>query len=145
MNAAIEFRWADGQIDRTPALVVELIQRRVSVIVVAGSVNAIAVAKAATSTIPIVFQTAADPVAFGLVASLNRPGGNATGATSINTELGSKRFELLHQLVPMATLFALLVNPTSPTTATYARDAEAAVRALGLELHILQASNEPSL
>jgi putative ABC transport system substrate-binding protein len=145
LNAAVEFRWAEGQIDRTPALVAELIQRSVLVIVVPGSVNAVAAARAATATIPIVFQTAADPVAFGLVASLNRPGGNATGATSLNTELGSKRFELLHQLVPAATTFALLVNPTSPTAAIYSRDAEAAARGLGLGLQVLRASTESEI
>jgi putative ABC transport system substrate-binding protein len=139
---AIEFRWAEGRIDRLPGMAADLARRPVSVIVVAGSVTAALAAKGATTTIPIVFQTAADPVAFGLVASLRRPGGNLTGATSLNMEIGPKRLELLHEIAPAATIVALLINPTDPTAATYSRDAQAATRALGLELHVLRASTE---
>jgi putative ABC transport system substrate-binding protein len=141
-NVAIEFRWTEGQIDRLPGMAADLVQRRVSVIVTTASVPAINAAKAATATIPIVFQTAADPVAFGLVASLNRPGGNVTGATSLNVEVGAKRLELLHELVPAATVIALLVNPTSPIAEAYSRDAQAAARTLGLQLNVLRASTE---
>jgi putative ABC transport system substrate-binding protein len=141
-NVAIEYRWAEGQVDRLPALAADLVQRRVSVIVIPGSIPATIAAKAASATIPIVFQTAADPVAFGLVASLNRPGGNVTGLTSLNVEVGPKRLELLHEVVPAATLIALLVNPTSPTAETFSRDAQAAARTLGLQLHVLYASTE---
>jgi putative ABC transport system substrate-binding protein len=141
-NVAIEFRWTEGQIDRLPGMAADLVQRRVSVIVTTASVPAINAAKAATATIPIVFQTAADPVAFGLVASLSRPGGNVTGATSLNVEVGAKRLELLHELVPAATVIALLVNPTSPIAEAYSRDAQAAARTLGLQLNVLRASTE---
>jgi putative ABC transport system substrate-binding protein len=144
-NVAIEFRWTEGQIDRLPAMTADLVQRRVSVIVTAGSVTAAKAAKAATATIPIVFQMAADPVAFGLVASLNRPGSNVTGATSLNVEVGAKRLELLHELVPAATIIALLVNPTDPTAEIYSRDVQAAARILGLQLHVLHASTEPEM
>jgi putative tryptophan/tyrosine transport system substrate-binding protein len=141
-NVAIEFRWTEGQIDRLPGMAADLVQRRVSVIVTTASVPAINAAKAATAAIPIVFQTAADPVAFGLVASLSRPGGNVTGATSLNVEVGAKRLELLHELVPRATVIALLVNPTSPIAEAYSRDAQAAARTLGLQLNVLRASTE---
>jgi putative ABC transport system substrate-binding protein len=141
-NVAIEFRYAEAQIDRLPALAADLVRRQVSVIVASGSLAAATRAKTATTTIPIVFQTAADPVAFGLVSSLNRPGGNITGATSLNTEIGPKRLELLHELVPAVTVIGLLLNPASPTAETYSRDAQAAARSLGLELHVLHASTE---
>jgi putative tryptophan/tyrosine transport system substrate-binding protein len=144
-NLAIQFRWAEGRTDRLPAMVTDLAQRQVSVIVASGSLSAALAAKAATTTIPIVFQTAADPVAVGLVASLNRPGGNVTGATSLNMEIGPKRLELLHECVPTATVVALLINPTNPTAETYSRDAQAAARSLGLELHVLHASTEPEI
>jgi putative ABC transport system substrate-binding protein len=141
-NVAIEYRWADNRSDRLPELATDLVRRRVSVIVTTSGVTAAIAAKAASATIPVVFQTAADPVAFGLVASLNRPGGNVTGATSLNTEIAPKRLELLHELVPAATIIALLVNPTNPTAETYSRDAQAAARTLGVELPILHASTE---
>jgi putative ABC transport system substrate-binding protein len=141
-NVAIDFRYAEAQIDRLPALAADLVRRQVSVIVASGSLAAATRAKAATTTIPIVFQTAADPVAFGLVSSLSRPGGNVTGATSLNTEIGPKRLELLHELVPAVTVIGLLLNPASPTAETYSRDAQAAARSLGLELHVLNASTE---
>ena len=141
-NVAIEYRWADGQYDRLPALAADLVRREVAVIV-AGTNAAALASKAATTTIPIVFSIAADPVAIGLVASLNRPGGNLTGGTFLGIELGPKRLELLHELVPTANTVALLVNPTSPTIAeTSIRELQAAARTMGLQIHILHASSE---
>jgi len=140
-NVVLEYRWAEGQRDRLPALAGDLVRRQVSVIVASGPAAPLA-AKAATSTIPIVFETGTDPVASGLVASLNRPGGNITGVTSLNVEVGPKRLELLHELAPTANVIALLVNPTSPTAETVSRDAQAAARNLGLQLHVLHASSE---
>ena len=141
-NVAIEYRWADGQNERFPALATELVRRRVAVIFAAGGNPSTLASKAATTDIPIVFQMAADPVALGLVASLERPGGNLTGVTSLNVEVGAKRLELLHELVPTATIMGLLINPTSATADTLARDAQAAARAFGLQLHVLPASTE---
>jgi putative ABC transport system substrate-binding protein len=142
-NVAIEFRWADGQNDRLPALAADLVRRQVNVIVAPGSTPAALAAKAATATIPIVFQVGIDPIAAGLVTSLARPGGNVTGVTNINTELVSKRLELLRELVPKATIVALLVNPTSPEiTEAVSRDLQSIARALGLQLHILRASTD---
>jgi putative ABC transport system substrate-binding protein len=141
-NVAIEYRWAESKNDRLPALAAELVQRQVAVIVTPGSTPAALAAKAATATIPIVFTLAADPVAIGLVAGLNRPGGNLTGVTSLNQEVGPKRVELLHELLPAATTIALLVNPTNPTAETLSRDAQAAARTLGLQLRVLHASAE---
>jgi putative ABC transport system substrate-binding protein len=142
-NVAIEFRWAD-QYDQLPALAADLVRRQVTVIAASGLPAAVA-AKAATATIPIVFQLASDPVALGLVASLNRPGGNLTGLTSLNEEVGPKRLELLHEVVPTATIIALLMNPTSPNVETLSRDMQAVARTLGLELPVLYASNERDL
>jgi putative ABC transport system substrate-binding protein len=139
-NVAIEYRWADERYDRLPALAADLAGRKVRVI--AANQVSVEAAKAATGTIPIVFTTAVDPVQAGLVASLNRPGGNLTGITTLNAELLPKRVELLHQLRPASTSLALLVNPTSPIAEALWRDAQAAARALGLELHILEASRE---
>ena len=113
-NVVIEYRGAEEQNDRLPALAAELVRRQVSVIVAAGSTPAALTAKAATSTIPIVFQVGSDPIAAGLVGNLAHPGGNVTGVTALNTELGPKRLELLRELVPTARVIALLVNPTSP-------------------------------
>jgi putative tryptophan/tyrosine transport system substrate-binding protein len=141
-NVAIEFRWAGGQYDRVPAMVAELVRRQVAVIV-ANTPGAPEV-KAATTTIPIVFLTGNDPVQIGLVASLSRPGSNVTGVTTLNVEVAPKRLELLHELIPTATVVALLVNPTSPTSLaeTTTRDTQGAARTLGLELHVLHASTE---
>jgi putative tryptophan/tyrosine transport system substrate-binding protein len=142
-NVAIEFRWADGQNDRLPALAADLVRRHVSVIAAPGSTPAALAAKAATATIPIVFEVGIDPVAVGLVTSLARPGGNVTGVTNINIELAQKRLELLHELIPTANVIALLVNPTSPhITKIVSRDLEATARTLGLQLHILHASSD---
>jgi putative tryptophan/tyrosine transport system substrate-binding protein len=139
-NVAIEFRWADGQYDRVPAMAAELVRRQVAVIV-ANTPGVMAV-KAATTTIPIVFTAATDPVKIGLVASLSRPGGNITGVTQLNAEVASKRLELAHELVPAATVIAVLVNPTYPDTEALVRDLQAAARTLGLQLHVLHASTE---
>ena len=114
-NVAIEYRWAENQYDRLPALVADLVRRQVSVIAVSGGVAVARAAQPASATIPLVFQGAGDPVARGVVASLNRPGGNITGVISLNIELGPKQLEVLHELVPTATMIALLVNPTVPT------------------------------
>ena len=142
-NVAIEYRWADDQNDRLPALAADLASRQVSLIAAPGSTPAALAAKAASTTIPIVFFTGANPVQVGLVASLNRPGGNLTGVTSLNVEVGPKRLELLHELIPTATVVALLVNPTNPPLAeTLASDLQAAARSLGLQLHVLQARTE---
>jgi putative tryptophan/tyrosine transport system substrate-binding protein len=142
-NVAIEYRWAEGHYDRLPALAADLVRRQVAVIAAAGTQSALA-AKAATTTIPIVFSTAADPVAEGLVASLARPGGNATGVNNLATELVQKQIEKLHQMVPAATAIAALVNPTNPTLAEPAtKEVQAAGRTLGLKMiHIIQAGTE---
>jgi putative tryptophan/tyrosine transport system substrate-binding protein len=142
-NLAIEYRWAEGQNDRVPSLAAELVGRQVSVIAAPGSVPAALAAKAATTTIPIVFEIASDPVELGLVASLAQPGGNITGVTSLNAQVGPKRLELLHELVPTATVVGLLVNPTNPNEAEpTTKNLQAAARSLGLEMHVLHASAE---
>src|SRR5215510_13532319 len=142
-NVSVEFRWAEGHYERLPDLAADLISQRVAVIA-ATSTPAALVAKKATTTIPIVFTTGSDPVELGLVTNIARPGGNVTGATQITMELGPKRLELLHQLVPKATVLALAVNPTNTAVAkVQVRDAQDATRALGLQqLEILQASTE---
>jgi putative ABC transport system substrate-binding protein len=144
-NVAIEFRWAQGQHDHLSALAAELVARQVAVIVAPGGAPAALAAKSVTTTVPIVFEMGADPVALGLVSSLNRPGGNLTGIASLNVELSPKRLEILHELVPQATAVAILVNPTSPTTDSQLRNLQTAAPALGLQLHVLRASTEREL
>jgi putative ABC transport system substrate-binding protein len=142
-NVAIEYRWAEGQNNRLPALATDLVHRRVRVIAVPVTTPGALAAKAATTTIPIVISTAGDPVALGLVGSLNRPGGNITGITTLGQELAAKRLELMHELLPSATIMALLVNPANlALTASTTKEAETAAHTLGLQLHILQASTE---
>jgi putative ABC transport system substrate-binding protein len=140
-NLAIEYHWAEGQYDRLPALAADLVRRPVNVIA-ATSTPAAITAKAATTTIPIVFVTSSDPVQLGLAASLSRPSGNLTGATTLAIEITPKRLEILHELLPTAKLFALLVNPTNPYADILSRNVQAAARTLGLQLHILHASTE---
>jgi putative tryptophan/tyrosine transport system substrate-binding protein len=142
-NVAIEYRWAEEQYDRLPALAADLVRRQVSVIAAPGNTAAVLAAKAAAPTIPIVFAIGVDPVTAGLVTSLARPGGNLTGVNFLTNLLVQKQFELLHEAVPNATVFALLVNPTNPNVAeSTARDAQEAARSLGLQLHVLNASTE---
>jgi putative ABC transport system substrate-binding protein len=141
-NVAIEFRWAEGQHNRLSTLASDLVNRRVAVIVAPGGAPAALAAKAVTTVIPIVFEMGADPVALGLVESLRRPGGNLTGIASLNVELGPKRLEILHELALNVVEVAVLVNPTSPTTASQLRNLQAAAPALGVQLHVLQASAE---
>jgi len=140
-NVAIEYRWAEGQYERLPALAADLVQRRVSVIA-AATTPAVLAAKAATSTIPIVFVTISNPVQIGLVASLNRPGGNLTGATQLDVEIGPKLIELMHEVVPAATNIALLFNPANPTIESQSRNLQVAARTLGLKLDVLHAGTE---
>jgi len=141
-NVSIEFRWAEGRADRLSALVADLVHRRVSVIAAASTLAALA-AKAATTTIPIVFEMAGDPVRLGLVPSLNRPDGNITGVATLNIEVAPKRLQLLHEVVPSAKVVALLVNPANATvTEIQSREVQSAARTLGLELHVLNARTE---
>jgi len=141
-NLTIDYRWGEGHYDRLPALATDLVHRQVAVIAATSTPAALA-AKAATATIPIVFETAADPVQLGLVASLNRPGGNATGVTQMSVGLVPKELELLHELLPTARVIVLLVNPANPTLAeTESREVLSAAHTLGLELHVLNASAE---
>jgi putative ABC transport system substrate-binding protein len=145
-NVQIEYRWADGHNDRLPGLAAELVQRQVAVITAAGGTPSALAAKAATATIPIVFGVAVDPVEVGLVASLSRPGGNLTGVTNLNAEVGPKRLELVHELLPAATNVAALVDPTSPTLAeAFLRGLQAAAQAFGVRLHVLHASTQSDL
>jgi putative ABC transport system substrate-binding protein len=139
-NIAIEYRWAEGRTDRLPAMAADLVSRRVSIIFANGP-SALP-AKTTTATIPIVFATAIDPVEAGLVGSLNRPGRNLTGVTTLNVEVGPKQLQLLHELVPAADVVAALVNPNSPGAAMQMKELPVVAEALGLQLHILHASTE---
>ena len=139
-DVAIEYRWAEGQYDRLPAMAAELVRRRVAVIV-ASPIPAAVAAKSATTTIPIVFYVGGDPVQLGLVASLNRPGGNATGVNYFVAELGSKQLELLHELLPTAVRVGLMVNPTNENVEGSTKDVTAAAATMGLQIDIVQASD----
>lgn len=142
-NVAVEYRYADGQYDRLPALATDIVNRRVAVIVATAGTPTIRAAKAATSTIPIVFAIGGDPVMFGIVASLNRPGGNSTGVTLLGTaELAAKRLGLLLELVPAAAAIGVLANPNNPISKPQLTELETAVRSLGRQIHILNASSE---
>jgi putative ABC transport system substrate-binding protein len=147
-TVVIEYRWADGQYDRLPALAADLVSRRVNVIATGSNIIAAIAAKAATTTIPIVFLTGGDPVKDGLVASLNRPGANLTGVTTLNVEIGPKRFEVLRELLPTATIMAVLINPNNhpAVVETQIRQAQALTHTLGLQMiHVLQATTERDL
>jgi putative tryptophan/tyrosine transport system substrate-binding protein len=142
-NVKIEYRWAEAHTGRLPELAAGLVRDRVAVLVAGGGTASAVAAKAATPEIPIVFGTGANPVELGLVASLNRPGGNVTGVTSLNQEVAPKRLELMHELLPSVTSMALLVNPAVPATAEpVSRSSQAAAQALGLKLQIVHASND---
>jgi putative tryptophan/tyrosine transport system substrate-binding protein len=141
-NAVIEYRWAENQIDRLQELAGDLVRRNVSVIVAGGSPASALAAKSATTTIPVVFMNAADPVSIGLVANLSRPGGNITGVTTISTELGAKRLGLLRELVPSVASIAMLVNPSRPGVDAQMAQAQESAQALGLPIHIVKADGE---
>jgi len=140
-NVAIEYRWAEGHYERLPALAADLVRRRVAVIA-ATSTPANVIAMKATTTIPIVFTTSSDPVELGLVASLNRPGGNVTGAVTLNVEVVSKRLELLHTMVPTASMIVVLANSTNPNAETQSRTLQAAARTIGQQIMIVNAATE---
>jgi len=145
-NLAIEYRWAEGQSDRLPTLAAGLVRRQVAVIVATGGTFAPQAAKAATATIPIVFATGSDPVRDGLVASLNRPGGNMTGISFLNSEVSAKRLNLLRELVPAAARVTVLVNPANATASEPAlRDVLTAARAMGLQIQVLKASTSSEI
>jgi ABC-type uncharacterized transport system substrate-binding protein len=142
-TVSIEYRWAEGRVDRLPALAAELVRRQVNVIAAVGSTPAALAAMAATNTIPTVFYVGTDPVKIGLVANFNRPGGHITGVTTLNVQIAAKRLELLHELLPRATAIAALINPANPIVAeTSERDLLAATRTMGLHLRVLRASTE---
>jgi putative tryptophan/tyrosine transport system substrate-binding protein len=144
-NVAIEYRWAEGQYDRLPALAADLVHRHVAVIATTGGTQSALAAKAATATIPIVFGTGDDPVKFGLVASLNRPGRNSTGVNFLLTRIEAKRFGLLHDLVPTAALIGVLFNPKNSNFETQSRDVQEAAHSIGQRIHVLHASSEPDI
>jgi putative tryptophan/tyrosine transport system substrate-binding protein len=144
-NVAIEYRWADAHLERVPALALDLIRRRVDVLFTSGGDVPVLVAKGATAKIPIVFITASDPVAMGFVPSLNQPVGNVTGVTLIAGELGPKRVELLHELLPKAGVVGLLLNPNIPNAELDAAEMQAAARGLGLQTHVLRAINDQEI
>jgi putative ABC transport system substrate-binding protein len=144
-NVTIEYRWADAHLERVPALTLDLIRRRVIVLFTSGGDVPILVAKGATTTIPIVFITASDPVSLGFVASLNRPGGNVTGVTSIAGELGPKRVELVRELLPKAAVVGLVLNPNIPNAELDAAEMQAAARGLGLQTHVMRATSDQEI
>jgi putative ABC transport system substrate-binding protein len=139
-NVAIEYRWPEGRYDRLPMLAADLVRRQVAVIAAVGGEPSALAAKAATATIPIVFSIGGDPVRLGLVASLNRPGGNITGVNFFQSELGAKRLGLLHELVPKTTVIGMLVNPNFAEAESHAKDAQEVARSLGLQIHVVRAS-----
>jgi len=141
-NVTIEFRWAEGHYDRLPALAADLIHRQVAVIVAPGGAPVALAAKSATTTIPIVFEMGGDPLALGVVGSLQRPGGNITGVSSLNVEVGPKRLEILHELVPTAAMVAVVINPTSPTANSQLSNLHTTADRLELQLAVLHASSE---
>jgi putative tryptophan/tyrosine transport system substrate-binding protein len=141
-NVAIEYRWADGQYDRLAALAADLVGRKVSVLAASGGTPSALAAKAATTTIPIVFVMGSDPLKVGIIAGLNRPEGNVTGVGFLTNSLGTKRFELLSQMAPRASTIGMLVNPTNPDTEIETRDAQAAAQALGRKLLVVKANTE---
>jgi ABC-type uncharacterized transport system substrate-binding protein len=143
-NVAVEYRWAEGQYERLPAMAADLAKRQVTVIV-AFTTPAALVAKATTASIPIVFTTISNPVQVGLVASLSRPGGNVTGTTYLNLEVGPKLLEVMREALPAATTIAVLINPTNPNADAQEGNLRAAARTLGVELHVLPVSNEHDL
>ena len=145
-NVAIEYRWAEGHLDRMPAMTQDLIGRKVAAIFASGNTSAVRGALAATKTIPIVFTTQTDPVAAGLVTSLNRPGGNVTGVTGLGVELGPKLLEIFHEMIPNATRFVLIVNPANPImTQATTQGAQTAARRLGLDVDIVEAGTETEI
>ncbi len=144
-NAAIEFRWAEGHYDRLSTLAADLVRKQVAVIVATGGFRPVLAAKAATTTIPIVFTVGGDPVKLGIVASLNRPGGNVTGVNVFTAVMDTKRFGLLRELVPTAALIAVLTNPTNPNAESQLEDVQEAARAVSQQIHILHASTERDL
>jgi ABC-type uncharacterized transport system substrate-binding protein len=141
-NVAIEFRWADGRYERLPALAADLARRGVALIVAPGGASVVLAAKSATTAIPIVFELGGDPIALGVVDSLARPGGNLTGVSSLSVEVSPKRLEFMREVLPAAAVIAVAVNPTSPTAASQLRNLRAAADSLGVEVHVLQASDE---
>jgi putative ABC transport system substrate-binding protein len=141
-NVTIEFRWAEGHYDRLPALAADLVDRQVALLVAPGGAPAALAAKSVTATIPVVFEMGGDPVALGVVRSLNRPEGNLTGVSSLSVALGPKRIELLHEMLPTAATIAVVVNPTSPTAEAQRANMDEAAKRLGLRLHVLHASTE---
>jgi putative ABC transport system substrate-binding protein len=144
-NVTIEYRWAKGDYDRLPALAAELVSRQVAVLLGVGGDASARAAKAATSTIPVVFAMGDDPVAAGMVASLNRPGGNVTGVSVLTSQIGAKRLGLLRELLPRPVVIGLLLNPNSPTAATQVQELEEAARTIGQKLAISKASNDAEL
>lgn len=144
-NLTVEYRWANNQLDRLPILAADLARRQVTVIAAPGNIPSPLAARSATTTIPVIFYVAVDPVAFGLVASLSRPGGNLTGVASLNVEVAPKRLELIYELVSNATTIGLLVNPSDANTEPQVRDLQTAARALGVRLHVVYAGTDQEL